>query len=43
MLGGDHVVATNNKTKYVKKPFEKLLVYKKRRTKKKRLWVMENI
>jgi hypothetical protein len=41
-VGGDHMVATNNKTKYVKESFEKLFVYKKRREKK-GLWVMENV
>jgi hypothetical protein len=41
-VGEDHVVATNNKTKYVKESFEKLLVCKKRREKK-GLWVMENV
>ncbi len=38
------MVATKNKTKYVKESFEKLLIYKKRRRKKKKsLWVMENV
>lgn len=42
--GGDHVVATNNKIKYVNESFEKLLVIRKEGgSKKKRLWVMENV